>query len=100
MGFLAKVVLNLLRSLFLFNRATQKTPIHAPKPLETEEGLASDEILRMKYQHLRDELTAATDWASLFGIPEDTDLNDKIGKEAFEIVEAYSYSRDEEAANA
>ncbi len=24
MGFLAKVVLNLLRSLFLFNRATQK----------------------------------------------------------------------------
>ena len=32
MGFLAKVVLNLLRSLFLFNRATEKKPIHAPKP--------------------------------------------------------------------
>ena len=32
MDFLAKVVLNLLRSLFLFNRATKKIPIHAPKP--------------------------------------------------------------------
>ena len=31
MGFLAKVVLNLLRSLFLFNRATEKIPIHALK---------------------------------------------------------------------
>ena len=33
MGFLARVVLNLLRSLFLFKRATEKTPIHAPKPV-------------------------------------------------------------------
>ena len=41
MGFLARVVLNLLRSLFLFKRATEKTPIHAPKPMRPARRLMS-----------------------------------------------------------
>ena len=43
MGFLARVVLNLLRSLFLFKRATEKTPIHAPKPYVDRIYLSSQE---------------------------------------------------------
>ena len=45
MDFLAKVVLNLLRSLFLFNRATKKIPIHAPKPLQIPNIFAEPNLI-------------------------------------------------------
>lgn len=68
--------------------------------LETEEGIVEDDILRMKYRYLRDEQTAATEWAGLFGIPEDDDLNEKMAKKAFSIVELYDHSKDGEVVNA
>ena len=68
--------------------------------LETQEGIVEDDILHMKYRYLRDEQTAATEWAGLFGIPEKDDLNEKMAKEAFSVVELYHHSKGEEVVNA
>ena len=66
--------------------------------LETQEDIVEDDILRMKYRYLRDEQTAATEWAGLFGIPVDDDLNKEVAKKAFKVVELY-HSKDEETVH-
>ncbi len=44
MGFLAKVVLNLLRSLFLFNRSTEKNTNSCTKAVDLVKKLVSADV--------------------------------------------------------